>query len=154
MGLLLLRYGEVALKGRNRTDFVRRLRRNVRACLKSEGLEGEVYSVGQRIYVRGDRVEEALESLGRVFGLVSLSPVSAVDADADMQAIREVCVRLALEAGVRDGVTFRVRSRRSNKAFPYTSPEIDRLAGEAILDALGGKVDLSKDADVTIGVEV
>ena len=152
MGLVLLRYGELALKGKNRSEFVRRLRRNIRACLKAHNLDGQVTSVGQRIYVQTDQPDQALEPLSRVFGLTSLSPVVQVPREID--AIIKECVRQAKEAGVKPGTSFRVRSRRVDKTFPYISPEIDRLAGEAILQELGGKVDLSSEADVTIGVEV
>ena len=152
MGSILLRYGELALKGRNRIKFVRRLRRNVRACLKAHDIPGEVNSVGQRIYVNTNQPEKAVEPLSRVFGLVSLSVVTKVAQDID--AIVAECVRQAGKAGVGPGVSFRVRARRADKTFPYTTPEIDRLAGEAILGKVGGKVDLSKQADVTLGVEV
>ena len=152
MDLILLRYGEIALKGRNRKEFVRRLRRNVRACLKAHHVEGEVASVGRRIYVRATRIEDALEPLSRVFGLVSLSP--ATEVARDIEAIVDECVRQAKAAGVGQGISYRVRARRADKTFPYISPEIDRLAAEAISRAMGGDIDLSKRAKVTIGVEV
>ncbi|MFH1085388.1 MAG: tRNA uracil 4-sulfurtransferase ThiI [Chloroflexota bacterium] len=152
MGLILLRYGELALKGRNRIAFVRQLRRNVRACLRENRLHGTVTTVGQRLYVETDAPEAALEPLSRVFGLTSLSAASVVPRDAD--ALVAECVRQARLAGVGPTVSFRVRARRADKTFPLTSPEINRLAGEAIHDATLGRVDLSSAADVTIGVEV
>jgi thiamine biosynthesis protein ThiI len=152
MGLLLLRYGELALKGHNRFEFVRQLRHNVRACLKAHGLAGEVLSVGQRVYVRAEATEEVVEALGRVFGLVSLSAVAEVP--LDMDAIAAECVAQARAAGVRPGVSYRVQARRADKTFPFISPQINRLCGEAIYAALEGVVDLSAAAQVTIGVEV
>ena len=152
MGLILLRYGEIALKGRNRGVFVRQLRHNIRAALKAHGVRAEVRSVGSRVYARTDDVEAALEPLSRVFGLVSLSPVAEVP--REMGAIAEECVRQALAAGVGPNRSFRVRARRSDKTFPHISPEIDRIAGEAVIAATDGRVDLSNNADVTIGVEV
>ena len=152
MGLILLRYGELGLKGRNRGAFVRQLRRNLRACLKAHGLAADVVSVGQRVYVRTSQVEAALAPLSRVFGLVSLSPVTEVA--PNMEAIAAACVDQAEEAGVGTGLSFRVLARRTDKTFPYISPEISRLAAEAIYEAVGGRIDLSKRADVTIGVEV
>jgi len=152
MGLILLRYGELALKGGNRIAFLRRLRQNVRAALKAHGLSGEVTSVERRVYVRTDQVEEALDPLSRVFGLVSISPV--VEARHDIESITQVAMEEARVAGVSPGVSFRVRARRSDKSFPFTSPEINRLVGGTIHDALQGKVDLSDNADVTIGIEV
>jgi len=152
MGTIILRYGELALKGGNRIAFVRRLRRNVRVALKSEGLSAEVRSVGQRVYVTTDTVESALDPLSRVFGLVSLSPI--VQVEADMDAIAAECVRQAREIGLNAERSFRVRARRTDKTFPHISPQIDRLAGEAIVRETSARVDLSKGADVTIGVEV
>ncbi|MHB1295674.1 MAG: tRNA uracil 4-sulfurtransferase ThiI [Anaerolineae bacterium] len=152
MGFILLRYGELALKGANRNEFVRRLRRNVRACLKANHLQGQVVSEGQRIYVHTDQVEEALEPLSRVFGLVSLSP--AIEVPRDIDAIVEEVVHQAQNAGLDASRSFRVRARRADKTFPLTSPEISRLAGEAVNRATGGRVDLSNNADLTIGVEV
>jgi len=152
MGLILLRFGEVALKGRNRSALIRLLRRNLRACLAENDIQGEVVSVGQRIYVRTEQVEEALGPLSRVFGLVSLSP--AIQAPRDIESLVAECVRQAERAGVGPGVSFRVRARRVDKTFPLTSLEINRLAGEAIAGALGGPIDLSEAAAVTIGVEV
>ncbi|MHB0857381.1 MAG: tRNA uracil 4-sulfurtransferase ThiI [Anaerolineae bacterium] len=152
MGFILLRYGELALKGANRSTFVRRLRRNVRACLKAHDIQGQVVSEGQRIYVHTDQVEEALDPLSRVFGLVSLSPAVTVPREVD--AIVAECVHQARIAGLDSRRTFRVRARRSDKSFPLTSPDISRVAGETINNATGGRVDLSNAADFTIGVEV
>ncbi len=152
MGLILLRFGEVALKGRNRSALIRLLRHNLRACLADNGLEGQVVSVGQRIYVRTEQMEQALGPLSRVFGIVSLSP--AVQAPHDMQAISAECVLQAEAAGVGPGVSFRVRARRVDKAFPFTSLDINRIAGDAIAEGLRAPVDLSNEAAITIGVEV
>jgi thiamine biosynthesis protein ThiI len=60
LGLILLRYGELALKGHNRSLFVRQLRQNVRAALKAAGVPGRVYSQGARVLVETDD-PEALE---------------------------------------------------------------------------------------------
>ncbi len=152
MGLILLRYGELALKGRNRGDFTRQLRRNVRACLRANAIEGEVTQVEQRIYVRTAQVEEALEPLSRVFGLTSLSAVAEVERDID--AVVAEIVNQARLAGVGPDVRFRVRARRSDKTFPHISPEINRMGAEAVSRAMGCTIDLSDNAAVTVGVEV
>jgi len=152
MGLILLRYGELALKGANRKHFVKRLRGNIRDGLKRHGVAARVESIRQRIYVHTDQVDQALDPLSRVFGLVSISPVAQVR--RDMDAIVAECLASAEQAGVGPGVSYRVRSRRADKTFPHISPEIDRLCAEAISRKLGGRIDLSKAADVTVGVEV
>lgn len=152
MGLILLRYGEIALKGKNRVYFFRKLRRNVRRCLKSNNIVGRVWQEGQRIYLETEDVEKALEAVGRVFGLVSLSPVQEVP--AELEAIVSEAVEVARKAGLDPQHTFRVRARRADKSFPYISPEIERHAGEAIVGATGARPDLSRDTEVEIGIEV
>jgi thiamine biosynthesis protein ThiI len=152
MGLILLRYGEIALKGQNRTYFLRKLRQNVRTCLKANSIEGQVWQEGQRVYVETDSVERAVETLQKVFGLVSLSPVDAVRSDLD-EIVREG-IAAAHRAGLGPTRTFRVQARRADKSFPFISPEIERRVGGAIVEATGAPVDLSRNAQVEIGVEV
>jgi thiamine biosynthesis protein ThiI len=152
MSLILLRYGEIGLKGKNRKFFFRKLRRNVRRCLQAHGIEGKVWQEGQRIYLQTDELESAVEAVQRVFGLVSLSPVYEVPANPE--AIVQEGVMVAQRAGLDAGRTFRVRARRADKSFPLISPEIERQVGEAIVLATGARPDLSKEAQVEIGVEV
>ena len=152
MGLLLLRYGEIGLKGKNRAYFFRKLRRNVRKCLKANAIEGEVWQEGQRIYLETEQVEEAVAAVRRVFGIVSLSPVRAVA--ANMEAITEEALALARKIGLDEERTFKVRVRRADKAFPLISPEIERHVGMTIAEATGARPDLSKAAQVTVGIEI
>jgi len=152
MDLIVIRYGEIALKGKNRWYFVKRLRKNIRDCLKKNDLTGEVHSLGQRIYVQVEDVERAVERLQDVFGIVSLSPAQEVA--ADIEAIKAGALRVAQRAGLDEKRTFRVESRRADKAFPLISPEINRLVGAYVQETTGAQVDLSDEADLTIGVEV
>jgi thiamine biosynthesis protein ThiI len=152
MGLVLLRYGEIALKGKNRKYFLRKLRRNVRRCLKANGIEGRVWQEGQRVYLETGQVEEAVEAVQRVFGIVSLSPIEVVPAELD--AIIQEATAVAHRAGLDATRTFRVKARRADKSFPFISPEIERQAGQAIAERTGARPDLSKGAQVEIGVEV
>lgn len=152
MGLVLLRYGEIALKGKNRAFFFRKLRRNVRKCLKANGIEGTVWQEGQRIYLETGQVEEAIAAVQRVFGIVSLSPVRV--AAAEMEAITEESLALARHIELDADRTFKVRVRRADKAFPLISPQIERQVGETIAEATGARADLSKAAQVTVGIEI
>ena len=152
MGLIVIRYGEIGLKGKNRWYFVKRLRKNIRDCLKKNGLSGEVRSVGQRVYVQVEEVERAVDKLRDVFGVVSLSPAQEIP--ADIEAIKAEALRTAQSAGLDENRTFRVDSRRADKSFPLISPEINRLVGAHVQEATGARVDLSDEAELTIGVEV
>ena len=152
MGLILVRYGEIALKGKNRSYFYRKLRRNLRESLKAHGIEGEVWQEGQRIYLETPQMEEALDVTQRVFGIVSLSPVQVVCPDLDL--ILPEAVSVARQAGLGPTRTFRVQARRADKSFPFISPEIERRAGEAIIEATGARPNLSRDAEMEIGIEI
>jgi thiamine biosynthesis protein ThiI len=152
MGLVMVRYGEIALKGRNRPAFLRRLRRNIRAALAANGLEGEVVTAGRRAYVRTMDPVSALEPLSRVFGVVSASPVTSVP-PALSTIIPEVLVQAA-DAGLGPGRTFRVMARRTDKTFSHLSPDVERRVGAAVIERYGAAVDLSKQAEVTIGIEI
>jgi len=150
--LILVRYGEIALKGKNRWYFLKKLRHNIRDCLKKSGIAGEVRSEGQRIYVEVDQVGRVLEKLRDVSGIVSLSPVREVP--HDIAAIEKEALRLARRAGLNAEKSFRIEARRADKTFPLTSPEINRRCGAYVQEATHARVDLSDEADLTIGVEV
>jgi len=152
MGLVVIRYGEIGLKGKNRPYFVKRLRKNIRKCLQGNDITGEVRSVGQRVYVRVDQVERAVEKLRDVFGIVSLSPAQEVV--ADIEVIKTEALQVAQRAGLNEKRSFRMQSRRADKSFPLISPEINRVVGAHVQKATGAQVDLSAEADLTIGVEV
>jgi thiamine biosynthesis protein ThiI len=152
MSLILLRYGEIGLKGKNRTYFFRKLRHNVRRALKENQIEGSVWQEDQRIYLETDEVAAAVAAVRKVFGLVSLSPVQEVP--PDLEAITQETVRVARRAGLDPDTTFRIKARRADKAFPHISPEIERQVGAAVADATGAPVDLSNERQVEIGIEV
>ena len=151
MGLVLLRYGEIALKGENRTFFLRKLRHNVRLCLKANGIEGQVWQEGQRLYLETEQVDRASEAVQRVFGLVSLSPVQAVP--PSMDTIMQAAVATAHRSGLDSTRTFRITAQRADKSFPFLSPEVGRQVGAAVVAATGARVDLS-NAQVDIGIEI
>ena len=151
MGLILLRFGEVALKGRNRSALIRLLRHNLRACLRTMAWRARWSpSASASMCARNDGASTRAIEPGVV--VVSLSP--AVQAPHDMQAIsaESACYRLRLP-GVA-GVSFRVRARRVDKAFPFTSLDINRIAGRCHRRGAPGAGRSLDEAAITIGVEV
>ena len=152
MGLVLVRYGEIALKGRNRPLFLRRLRRNIRAALAACGLQGTVFSGGRRIYIDTPSPWEALDPLSRVFGIVSASPVSSVA--PDLAAITAEALEQAHHEDLVPGRTFRIMTRRSDKSFSMLSPQVDDHVGAAVVKDTGATVDLSRRAGLSIGIEI
>ncbi len=151
--LFLVRYGEIAVKGKGtRARMVRLLERNIAAALRHRGVEGfRVWSRDARVFVEvpdGDGAR-ASEALSRVFGIVSYSPVVRVR-HGGLTDIVSRGVEL-FSHHVR-GRSFRVRARRSGRE-PFTSKDVEKALGAALLEAGAGRVDL-ENPEVTVYVEV
>lgn len=151
-GLILARYGEIGLKGKNRGFFEQKLVERMGDTLADCGVEKIEREYG-RIYVRvsGD-VEKACRRLSRVFGLVAVSPASS--ADLDLDAIKAAAAAALAEARAEGHTTFKVDTRRPNKSFPLTSPQVNRFLGAHLLKTFPDlKVDVH-NPDVKLEVEL
>jgi tRNA uracil 4-sulfurtransferase len=152
--VVLCRFGEIFLKGANRGRFERMLVDSVRQAVA--GLpEARVSAPYGRVLVSvpAAELEEACARLGRVFGLVSLSPGRVVP--AEREAILEAAVAEAQAGAARDpgARAFKIEARRSDKRFPMTSYEIACAAGARVGAATGLPVDLHTPP-LTVGIEV
>lgn len=136
---LIVRCGEVALKGLNKPYFERMLADRIRKVTKAyEGIS-VVRSEGL-IFVRGGAhhdVEKVMADISKVFGVASISP--AMEVESDMEKIGEAAVAFMLDLIERKGVkTFKVEAKRADKSFPVKSPDIARQIGAKVL--IGCKV--------------
>lgn len=154
--VILVRYGEIALKGLNRPVFEDKLIKNIRRALNGMGKIAVIKSQS-RIYVEPEteeyEFEAALEKLAKVFGIVSVSPVWKID--TDFEVIKEHALILVKELVERkEYSTFKVETKRGNKKFPMESPEISRELGAHILTSIPAlNVDVNKP-EFTLYVEV
>ena len=135
--LFLVKYGEIALKKRNRGAFVKSLKDSIHA--KLPGLQFAVYETFHRVFVRfPPEHEKAISTaLSRTFGVVAFC--KALQVDTEMPAIESAACGLAegfIAAGM--GKTFKVEARRADKGFPLTSYEIACRLGELLLEQFPG----------------
>ena len=127
--LLLVRYGEIFLKGLNRPYFIRALVRKIRYAVRGMGAEVRVND--GRIFVRGfSDLDECIDRVTRVFGVHSVCPAVEMPKE-DFDAI---CAK-AVEMTEGLSGTFKVNARRSDKRYPMNSPAINEEAGYRILQA-------------------
>ena len=151
--IILIKNGEMALKGLNRGSFEDALIRNLKRRLKSLG-EFRYTRAQSTIVIEGEEgldLKEAAERVSQVFGVAAYS-VAAV-CEKDLTTIQETAARY-LEEDIRAAKTFRVSAKRSDKKFPYTSPQICEEVGGFLLDRYPHlKVDLHTP-DLNIMVEV
>lgn len=139
---ILCRYGELALKGRNRIFFEKRLVENIRKCLKENKIGfDKIIRVRGRIIIKSN---EKCGCLKNVFGLVSFS--RAVETDLDLNKIKENSLKLYKKD------SFRISAHRINKIF-LSSQELNEKVGEFIFKKKKAKVNLTKP-DVDIGIEI
>jgi tRNA uracil 4-sulfurtransferase len=145
---VLLKFGELALKGRNRPRFVAALERNLRRLTADLG-PIEVRHRGGVFIVSGDADQAALAE--RCLCLPGVSVVQpALACERDAMAAADAAVELLRD---RPGRTFAVRARRRDKRFALRSIELARLIGDAVRSRLGLAVDLT-DPDLELFVEV
>jgi tRNA uracil 4-sulfurtransferase len=145
---VLLKFGELALKGRNRPRFVKALERNLRRLTADLG-PIEVRHRGGVFIASGDvSQDELVERCLRLPGVSVVQP--ALRCERDATAAADAAVELL---GERSGRTFSVRATRRDKTFPLRSIELARLLGDAVRVRLGLEVNLS-DPDLELFVEV
>ena len=129
---ILVRFGDLTLKGRNRKMFVSRVVNLVKE--KLDGLKTTLEITHDRIYVaiNGEDTNEIIKRLSYVSGISSYSLVVRVNTTSDMKEIKEVAVNLINEQ-IKGDVKFKVESKRSDKTFPLTSLEISKEISSYVL---------------------
>ncbi|MFV8479099.1 tRNA uracil 4-sulfurtransferase ThiI [Mycoplasma sp. VS428] len=137
---ILIRYGELVLKKKNRKTFINTLANNIK------------HIVGEAPQVEFDRMyltysQHNMDKLNYVFGISSFSPVAVVENDI------KVFKNTALKLVKSDAKTFKIAARRNYKQFEYSSDQINHILGGEILKNTNLKVDVH-NPDQTFYVEV
>ena len=150
MTSFVVHYQEIALKGKNRPWFLKRLVRNLRRAVADLDVK-EVKTVMGRIeVVLGPTVDPAAvgERIRTVFGIANYSYAGRAPQDLDA-----IAAAILQDLGDRTCTSFRVSAKRADKRFPMLSPEIEREIGGRIHEARGWKVDLTHP-ELTIHVQM
>lgn len=152
----LIKYAEIAIKGKNRYIFEDALVDQIRHVLKGVDGEFDVVKERGRIYVfaRGEYdYEETVEALKRVFGIFGICP-AVVLRDQGYEELAKAVVSYTQEVYGDKTMTFKMDVRRTKKSYPMNSMELNAELGGEILDACPNmKVDVHKP-DVFIHVEI
>ncbi|MDD6504526.1 MAG: tRNA 4-thiouridine(8) synthase ThiI [Lachnospiraceae bacterium] len=133
----LIKYAEIAIKGKNRYIFEDKLVSNIAYQLKNVDGEFNVRKENGRIYVEAQGeydYDEAVAALQRVFGIVGICPVILVEDRGFEQLAKDVIDHIE-ETYPDKNFTFKVDARRARKNYPMTSMEINAAIGERILEA-------------------
>ncbi|MFU2182182.1 tRNA uracil 4-sulfurtransferase ThiI [Streptococcus pluranimalium] len=149
---IMIRYGELSTKGKNRMRFINKLRRNIQDVL---AVYPEVKVTADRnrchVFLNGAAYEPVAESLKHIFGIQAFNPVYRVAKDV---AVLKTTVQEIMRDLYREGLTFKISSKRSDHHFELDSRELNHTLGSAVFEALPQITAQMKQPDVNLKVEI
>ncbi len=149
---IMIRYGELSTKGKNRMRFINKLKRNIQDVLS---VYPQVKVTADRdrshVFLNGSDYHPVAESLKQIFGIQAFSPVYKLEKDMPTlrQAVQEIMTGL-----YHEGLTFKVSSKRSDHKFELDSRELNQDLGSAVFDVLPNIQAQMKKPDITLKVEI
>ncbi len=147
--VIVVRFGELSTKGKNKKDFINSLARSIRHTLKEDEEKYEMIIRHDHIYLNLKEKIDGIEGkLKDISGMYSFSLCLKIDSDPDN------LLEKAFEI-IRDepGSTFKVRTRRIDKSYPYISDELNRMIATKVLKNTNKKVDVH-NPDTLLDIEI
>ncbi|EJN93696.1 tRNA uracil 4-sulfurtransferase ThiI [Streptococcus ratti] len=149
---IMVRYGELSTKGKNRMRFINQLKRNIKHVLSAYP-DVKVTADRDRahIYLNGTDYLAVAESLKQIFGIQAFSPSYKVEKSVPVleKAVQDIMTDL-----YQDGLTFKISSKRSDHHFELDSRELNQVLGSAVFEALPQIQAQMKNPDVNLKVEI
>ena len=143
---ILIRYGELTLKGNNRKDFVNKLKNNLLMWIRKEELKVEY----DRMFINFST--KNLDILQNIFGIFSYSPV--LECESNLDSIKKSIKNLLNEIDLNKFKTFAINSRRNDKTFSLTSHELNIEIGNFVSEILPNFQVKLNNPDLEINIEV
>lgn len=146
---IMVRFGELSTKGKNKKEFIKVLANNIKAAL-ADFKDVEIISQFDHIYVKlnDNDPQKVIEVLQDVSGIQGLSLVYKTS--EDIENLRKVCLELVKQ---EEGKTFKVHSKRANKKYPMISDQLNREIAKVILQNTDLKVDVH-NPDILVSIEI
>ncbi|GEK35529.1 tRNA uracil 4-sulfurtransferase ThiI [Kurthia sibirica] len=150
---ILVRYGEISTKGKNRKQFINRLRDNIRYTFQDLS-DVKIHPERDRMYLRSNDpavMEQLIARLPKVFGIQSFSPVA--ECPTTLEDMKKLAVEIVSSIDF-EGKTFKVNVKRSYKRFELETYDLNREIASHVLTTLPGMTVQMKDPDIELRVEV
>lgn len=149
---IMIRYGELSTKKKNRMRFINKLKNNMEHVLsiypdvsvKTDRDRGHVY-------LNGTDYHEVAESLKEIFGIQAFSPSFKVEKNVDTlaKAVQEIMTSV-----YKDGMTFKITAKRSDHSFELDSRALNHTLGDAVFSVLPNIKAQMKQPDINLKVEI
>lgn len=149
---ILIRYGEISTKGRNRNKFIEKLKQSIQRAI-SDFPNAKVQGSRERMYIvlNGDNGSEIIERIRGIFGIQSFSP--AVKTSKDIEEMKDAALKL-FNTVYAEGKSFKISARRADKTYHLDTNELNHEFGAHLLKNVPNlKVDV-KTPDIDLRVEV
>ena len=151
---ILIRYGELSTKGRNKKDFINRLRENIRYSFH-DIMPLKIRAERDRMFIEIENEEKLavlMDRLPHVFGIQSFSPVASCEKDLDV--MKNLAFEILEDYRDKGDLTFKVEVHRTDKTFPLNTHELQREMGASILPKFDNFKVQVKNPDVALRIEV
>ena len=149
---IMVRYGELSTKGKNRMRFINKLKRNIQAVLS---VYPQVHVKADRdrthVYLHGTDYQPVAESLKQIFGIQNFSPSYKIE--KSVPALIEA-VQTIMKEVYQEGMTFKISSKRSDHSFELDSRELNQTLGDAVFEAIPNVQVKMKAPDIELRVEI
>lgn len=147
--VVIVRFGEMSTKGKNKRDFVFRLAHSIRLNLRNYEDDYEMIIRHDHIYLNiKNKIDNLVDILKEISGMYSFS--LALKIDPDLENIKSEALKILKE---EKGSTFKIHARRIDKSYPYISDEINRAIAGIILKNTDKTVDVH-NPDITLDIEI
>lgn len=148
---IIVRFGELTTKGKNKVDFINKLSSKIRNEFAKNSLEATIINRYDHIYIYPSKKSDykIVEILEKIPGMYSFSLALKVE-DAEIENILNISLE---EVKKEEGKTFKVYTRRIDKSYPYISDDINRQVAKKILSNTPLKVDVHHP-DILLSIEI
>lgn len=147
--VVIVRFGEMSTKGKNKRDFVFRLAHSIRLNLRNYENDYEMIIRHDHIYLNiKNKIDNLVDILKEISGMYSFS--LALKIDPDFENVKSEALKILKE---EKGSTFKIHTRRIDKSYPYISDEINRAIAGIILKNTDKTVDVH-NPDITLDIEI
>lgn len=149
---IMVRYGELSTKGKNRKTFIMQLAQNVKRALADfPALKIHAYRDRMHILLNGEDSEEVIPKLSKVFGIQNFSP--SIRIEKEMPAIRAMVQEVVREV-YTPGKTFKITAKRSDHSFELDSNGLNQELGGAVIEAIPEIQVQMKKPDINLRIEI
>jgi tRNA uracil 4-sulfurtransferase len=149
---ILVRYGELSTKGRNRNKFVDKLKRSINRVIRNFPT-ATIEADRERMYIilGEEKVEDIVKALKNIFGIQSFSP--AVKVEKNVELMKQIALSLVQKL-YQPGLSFKVSAKRIDKTFEIGTDEMNREFGAHLLINIPGLKVNVKQPDINLRIEV